>query len=69
MSAFLSAIAAFLGTLFAKLIPAIGAEVRKNNTVKHIGADRETKDAIDLCITDSNGKRVRMDESDDSSPS
>jgi hypothetical protein len=62
-------IAIFLGTLLAKLIPAIGAEIRKNNTVKHIGADRETKDAIDLCITDSNGKRVRMDEAGDSGPS
>ena len=62
-------IAAFLGKLFAMLIPAIGAEIRKNNTVTHIGADRETKDAIDLCITDSNGKRVRMDEADDSASS
>jgi hypothetical protein len=63
------AIASFLGRLFSELIPAIGAEIRKNNTVKHIGADRETKDAIDLCITDSNGKRVRMDETGDSGSS
>ena len=61
-----AAIASFLGTLFAKLIPAIGTEIRKNNTVKHIGADRETKNAIDSCITDSNGKRLRMDEAGDS---
>ena len=64
-----AAIASFLGTLFAKLIPAIGTEIRKNNTVKHIGADRETKDAIDSCITDSNGKRLRMDEAGDSGTS
>ena len=61
-----AAIASFLGTLFAKLIPAIGTEIRKNNTVKHIGADDETKNAIDSCITDSNGKRLRMDEAGDS---
>ena len=60
-------IATFLGKLFAMLIPAIGKEIRKNNTVKHIGADRETKDAIDSCVTDSNGKRLRMDEAGDSS--
>ena len=62
-------IASFLGKLFAELIPAIGKEIRKNNTVRHIGADRETKDAIDACITDSNGKRVRMDEAGDSTSS
>ena len=61
----LLAIAALIGRLLAQLIPAIGAEIRKNNTVKHIGADRETKDAIDLCITDSDGKRVRNVHSDD----
>ena len=64
-----AAIASFLGTLLAKLIPAIGAEVRKNNTVKHIGADRETKDAIDACVTDSRGKRLRDVQADDSAPS
>ena len=63
------AIAAFLGKLLAMLIPAIGAEVRKNNTVKHIGADRETKDAIDACVTDSDGKRLHVDEAGDSASS
>jgi len=46
------AIAAFLGKLFAMLIPAIGTEVRKNNKVEYIGADDESEDAIADSITD-----------------
>jgi hypothetical protein len=48
----LSAIASFLGMLFAKLIPAIGTEIRKNNEVKYIGADDESEDAITDSIID-----------------
>lgn len=64
------AIAAFLGKLFAMLIPAIGKEIRQNNTVKQIGADDEVSTDIDADIAggvDMHG--VRMDEAGDRSPS
>ena len=47
-----AAIASFLGTLLAKLLPAIGAEIRKNNTVEYIGADDDSEDAISDSIVD-----------------
>jgi hypothetical protein len=60
-------IGSFLGKLFAEMIPAIGTEIRKNNTVKQIGADDEVSNDISDHIAggvDMHG--VRMDEADDS---
>ena len=45
-------IASFIGKLFAEMIPAIGKEIRKNNTVEYIGADDESEDAIADSIID-----------------
>lgn len=59
-------LAAFLGKFLAQLIPAIGNEIRKNNTVEQIGADDEVladiSDDIDSGV-DRNG--LRMDEAGD----
>ena len=68
MSALLSAIGAFIGAIFAKLLPSIGEEIRKNNTVEQIGADDETMADIDDHISsgvDMHG--VRLDEAGDNS--
>jgi hypothetical protein len=47
---FLAILADFLGRVLAKLIPALGREIRKNNTVKQTGADHETVDSLDTDI-------------------
>jgi len=46
----LAMLADFLGRALAKLIPALGKEIRKNNTVKQTGADHETLDSLDTDI-------------------
>ena len=62
--------ASFIGKLIAEMIPAIGKEIRKNDTVKQIGADDEVLADIDDDIAggvDMHG--VRMDAPDDRSAS
>ena len=50
MKTLLAMLADFLGRVLAKLIPALGKEIRKNNTVKQTGADHETLDSLDTDI-------------------
>jgi len=64
MSGLLTKLAAFIGELLgrvlAKLIPALGKEIRKNNTVKQTGADHETIDSLDTDIWNTaNSDRVQ----------
>jgi hypothetical protein len=60
-------LASFIGKLLAQLIPAIGAEIRRNNTVKQVGADHETSSKVhDHIATGVDMHGVRMDEADDS---
>ena len=50
MKALLAILADFLGRVLAKLIPALGKEIRRNNTVEQTGADHETLDSLDTDI-------------------
>ena len=56
MTGWLAKLAEFLGRFFgrllAALLPAIGREIRKNNTVEQKGNDHETKDTLDSDIWD-----------------
>jgi len=53
-------IAAFIGTIVAAIIPAIGREIRRNDSVRQIGADDETRDTLDRDILDATRRnRVR----------
>jgi hypothetical protein len=55
------ALGTLLGRIFAALVPAVGEEIRKNNTVKQTGADHETLDMLDRDIWDTaNSDRVQQ---------
>ncbi|MBT3278749.1 MAG: hypothetical protein HN909_02680 [Phycisphaerales bacterium] len=51
MTSYLKSLAAFLGTVLAaiaaKLIPALGREIRRNHTVQQKGNDHETNATLD----------------------
>ena len=52
MTGWLAKLAEFFGRLLAALLPAIGREIRRNNTVQQKGNDHETKDTLDSDIWD-----------------
>ena len=47
MSKLIKWLAEFLGRLLAALLPAIGKEVRRNNTIEQKGYDDETNKMLD----------------------
>ena len=47
MKTLIAILAKFFGILIAHILPAIGKEVRKNNSVNQTGADHETTKMLD----------------------
>jgi len=61
MKTILRWIVEIIGGALAKMIPAIGTEIRKNKVVKQTGADDETLDTLDNDIWDAaNSDRVQQ---------
>ena len=71
LASILAAIGRFLGAIFSECIPAIGKEIRKNNTVQQKGKDDVTDTMLDDDIWNSaNSNRVqRSVHADDKSAS